>query len=416
MALLLCGNALLETTISYRTALLSQSASSTSMIMASYYVGFLVGGWHLPYLLRFITHRQVFILLAIIFSSLIYALSLRHTAIAVATLQFGCGVCISGLYVAAESFINVHSNEKSRQRTFSYYMLIWYFGVGCGQLPLLSSHGFNSYFFNFSALLVLLSMLPAVFIKSRSAISTHGVGNPLPADSRALRNPCSANAIGFRQLASSFPRPFVLSIISGMFIGILFAMSPVFGELYFNSSRQSALMIIAFVLGAGIVQLMLTQLTHHQPTRVLRVLTWSGTVCTLTALLLSFTQQLSLIKVILLALLLGACALPIYSLAAAWIQTIINENTRVTASALLLLCNGFGSILGPLWAGQLMHYWGSTGFYLSLLTGFVITHFLLYKQHKPSTFNSAEELRLTTNQAHSFNQVPLNTTKTAEDY
>ncbi len=393
MALLLSGNALLETTISYRTALLSQSASSTSMIMASYYVGFLVGGWHLPYLLRFITHRQVFILLAIIFSSLIYALSLHHTAIAVATLQFGCGVCISGLYVAAESYINVHSDRASRQRTFSYYMLIWYFGVGCGQLPLLSSHGFNSYFFNFSALLVLISILPALLVENRLATSTHSVRNHLLAESPDIRKSNSANAIGFRQLACSFPAPFVLSIVSGMFIGILFAMSPVFGELYFSSSRQSALIIIAFVLGAGVVQLILAQLTQHQPTTVLRTLTWSGTVCTLTALLLFFAQRLSLINVLLLALCLGGCTLPLYSLATAWIQTIVNENTRVTASALLLLCNGLGSILGPLWAGQLMHYWGSPGFYLSLLTGFIVTHFLLNKNYGPSRFSSTEEVR-----------------------
>ncbi|WP_299773085.1 MFS transporter [uncultured Pseudoteredinibacter sp.] len=363
--LLLAGNGLLETSVSYRTSLLSQSSLLTGIIMACYYSGFLVGSWYGPSLLKKFSHQAYLGVAAFFFTLAISLLGSVHLATAVALLQFFCGLCIASIYVTVESYINSRSCSNSRGRYFSYYMAVWYIGVGCGQLPLLFNSGFYSHFFYVAACLAVLAFVPWFFWKPVQAYR-----------SKSQKLFESSAEINFVGLLSLDPKPYFVSLISGLMIGVLFGMGPAFGEQFFSNSYTTSKMILAFVIGALLMQLALTLAARYwESSRLLLMLSCVGVLAVISCVWVTRTATgtNNFINLLLPSLMLGASCLPVYSLAVALAQDKVQHSSPITASALMLLCNGLGSIIGPILAGYCMQHWGHHSFYVSLL----LCHLLL---------------------------------------
>lgn len=364
----LAGNGLLETSVSYRTSLLSQSSSLTGIIMACYYSGFLIGSWHAPALLNWLSHKRLFCLLIVCFATCIAVLGEVHQPYWVAALQFLCGLFISAVYVVVESYINTRSCNHTRGRYFSFYMTCWYLGVGCGQLPLLLNAGFHGYFFSYAALSVLCALIVCQLWRPRQSEAVVGCDDISPRPSR------------FIDLLRRFPRGYSVSLISGVMIGILFGMGPAFGEQFFSSSHKASMIVSSFVLGAIVVQMPLAKLSQRYGCEgMLAVMALLGISATLACSWLARSEAVDIASILLPLMLLGAACLPVYSLGAALIQNQVQDHSRVAASGLLLLCNGIGSVLGPLLCGLAMQQWGDYSFFGSLL----LCHILLLCLSQP---------------------------------
>jgi fucose permease len=67
----------------------------------------------------------------------------------------------------------------------------------------------------------------------------------------------------------------------------------------------------------------------------------------------------------LLAILFGAAALPLYAICAAHTFDLVGRTEFVEASSGLLLANGIGAVIGPLLAAYVMHEAGPAGLFIT---------------------------------------------------
>ena len=103
MALLTLGAGLQATLLGVRATLEGLSTFATGAVLASYYVGFVIGSIAAPALVRRVGHIRVFAALTGTAAATILVQGVYFDALAWAALRAVSGVCFAGIYVVAES-------------------------------------------------------------------------------------------------------------------------------------------------------------------------------------------------------------------------------------------------------------------------------------------------------------------------
>jgi len=162
MGVLMLGAGLQGTLLGVRATLEGFPTPVIGVIMSCYYVGYLLGTFAAPRLVRSVGHIRVFAALAAVASASILVQGSFVHAIPWAIMRLVSGVCFAGIYVVAESWINDRSSNETRGRLFSVYMLTQYAGLigGQGLLNLFSPAGFES--FSLVALLISVAVGPTL--------------------------------------------------------------------------------------------------------------------------------------------------------------------------------------------------------------------------------------------------------------
>ena len=130
MGVLMLGAGLQNTLLGIRATLESFPTAVTGVVMACYYVGYLLGTIAAPRLIRNVGHVRVFAALAAVASAaaLVQA-SLVHP-VSWAAMRLLTGLCFAGIYVVAESWLNGFATRTNRSRLFAVYMVVLYVGLG----------------------------------------------------------------------------------------------------------------------------------------------------------------------------------------------------------------------------------------------------------------------------------------------
>jgi len=131
--LLQVGNGLQGTLLALRGGSEGFDPTTLSIIMSGYFVGFLGGSRVTPGLIRRVGHVRVFAALA----SFISAIFILYPAIpdpyAWTILRIAVGFCFSGVYVAAESWLNDVSTNETRGQVLSAYLVVQVLGIIAAQ-------------------------------------------------------------------------------------------------------------------------------------------------------------------------------------------------------------------------------------------------------------------------------------------
>ena len=162
IALVMVGNGLQGSLLGVRSELEGFSAPVSGAIMAAYFVGFLIGGRSATKALTLVGHIRVFAALA----SMVSAASLVH-ALAVHPLswlamRFATGLCMAGLYVVAESWINDLATNATRGRLLAVYMVVTMGGLAAGQFLLNVADPSGPDLFLLASILVSIALVPVV--------------------------------------------------------------------------------------------------------------------------------------------------------------------------------------------------------------------------------------------------------------
>ena len=133
LALLLLGNGLLGSLVGIRAELEGFDTILTGVVLAFYYIGFVIGSQLAPIAVTRVGHVRVFSGLA----SLAAATTLLHTVtVHPAWWVLGravVGASLAGLYVVAESWLNASATNKTRGRLLSVYMVVVMGAIGVGK-------------------------------------------------------------------------------------------------------------------------------------------------------------------------------------------------------------------------------------------------------------------------------------------
>ncbi|MEZ5165797.1 MAG: hypothetical protein R2695_04635 [Acidimicrobiales bacterium] len=169
IALLMVGNGLQGSLLGLRAESAGFSLVVTGVVMGLYFAGFLAGGRLAPRLLTGVGHIRVFAALASTASSAVLVHAVLVSPLSWGLMRFTTGMCMAGLYIVCESWLNELATNETRGRLLSMYMVVMMGGMTVGQflLDVADTDGFV--LFALASILVSLSLVP---------VTLYEAGNP----------------------------------------------------------------------------------------------------------------------------------------------------------------------------------------------------------------------------------------------
>lgn len=359
IALLMLGNGLQGSLLGIRSEVEGFSTAATGAVMTCYFIGFLAGSRAATRALMTVGHIRVFAALASMASTATLVHALAVTPITWGLMRFTTGLCMAGLYVVFESWINDLATNANRGKFLAVYMAVTMGGVAGGQflLNLADPSGFE--LFVIASVLVSLSLVP-VSLSGRSAPPTR------------VPEPMSLGA-----LARIVPTGLTVSALVGMAHGSLLGMGAVYATRAGLSPAQVAVFMGAPMAGGVVLQFPIGMLSDRVPRRGVMFAVAIAASVVATGLVLVAPGSVASYA---LMFAVGGFSFPLYSLGIAYTNDWIKPEQSMGASSSLVTMNGLGAIVGPVMAAGLILFLGNNMFFVSLIvTHGAIAAYLAYR-------------------------------------
>lgn len=358
VGLLMAGRGLQGSLVGVRADLELFGTFTTGIIISSYYVGFLAGSNIIPRLLSNVGHVRAFSGLASLASTaaLFHILFVNPSTWIV--MRLITGMCLSGMYVVNESWLNERATNANRGRLLGIYMVVSMGSMGIGQLLLGVADPASFELFLLSSLLISLAIVPVALTK-------------IPAPHIKI-----AEKLRLADMVKAAPLAAVGGFFSGAASGALVGIGPIYGnQIGLPPSQIGAFVGITF-LGALLFQWPLGWLSDRIPRRrVISAVALIGALVAWWGLSIGPSDWLFLVMA-----LYGGMVFPLYSLSVSHLNDVIPYDQMVAASAGFMIVNGVGAIGGPLAASALMDRLGPTGYWWTLIGALAPTAvFALYR-------------------------------------
>lgn len=349
-AILLSGIGLLSTLLGVRGTLEGFSQSGMGVVMSAYFAGFVVGTRAVPRIIRRVGHIRAFAAMAAVAAATAISHALFITPAAWVALRAVMGLCVVGLYMVIESWINSAAPNNRRGQVLATYMTITLLAMAGGQYLMLVAPPAGFKLFAVTTILLVLALVPIALtrIHQPQVVEPHG--------------------LGLQRLFRISPLGVAGAFVTGAANSSFFGMAAVFAAgMGFDAPRIAAFMS-ATILGGAVLQWPLGRLSDRHDRRA--VLTVN---CAAAALLGGGAYGLagySPLGLLVCMFLYGGVAFAAYSLSVAHVNDQLPPELALEASSGLLLIYGIGSVLGPAVVGALMDLFGVG----ALLLYFVATY------------------------------------------
>ena len=345
MLLLMLGNGLQGTLLGVRGGIESIDSATLGYVMSAYFVGFLAGSQITPILLQRVGHVRVFAA----FGSLVSAAFILYAAfvhpVAWMALRLVVGLCFSGLYVVAESWMNDSATNETRGQALSLYTIVQMLGMILGQLLLnvADPAGYNL----FILLTVLVSISFAPILLSSS---------PAPMHQTTAR-------MSVLELIKTSPLASIGMFLLGGIYSILYAMAPVFAVSKGLSVANVSVYVTMIFVGGMAFQYPIGWVSDRMDRRHLIIgLTAIGCFAAIFGSFFGDNFRILLFT----GLVLGGASTPLYPLLVAYANDYLEVEKMPAASGGLMFLNGSGAMGGPIIAGFLMTRYGNHWFYITI--------------------------------------------------
>lgn len=341
--LLMLGNGMQGTLLGVRGEIEGFSTGAMSIIMSSYFAGFLLGSQLVPGLIRRVGHVRIFAFLGSLASAGLILYPLLTNEIAWTALRLGIGFCFCGIYIVSESWLNNTTTNATRGRALSLYIIAQMIGIVAAQALFAIGDAENF------TLFIIVSVLVSIAISPMLLSAT-----PVPPFE-------TAKPMSFKELYTTSPLGFVGVFLMGAVFSALFGMAGVFGAAAKLTTGQIALFVSAIYLGGLLLQYPIGWASDRFDRRLMVVIgaAIGAAACALGAAGLGGTNGL-----LFAAFLIGGMANPLYAILLAYTNDYLEPDDMASASAQLLFVNGVGAVGGPLLTGWLMGVIGPAGFFV----------------------------------------------------
>lgn len=370
VVLIMLGNGMHFTLIGLRGGLEGFSSAELAIVTSGYYVGFLSGARYSPTLIRRVGHVRVFAALGSFMSAGLISFPLLTDPIAWTLLRVLLGFCMSGIYVAAESWLNAASTNETRGKVLSAYMIAQTLGIIGAQWLLTLGDAGTSVLFIGASILVSVSFAPILL--SATAVPSTEVARPMT----------------LRKLFASSPLGTVGVFLLGSIYATQAGMGAVFGTQIGMSADRVALFVAVLFAGALVLQYPIGWLSDRVDRRKL-IFGAAAVGAGFSALgfMGGGTPEFLLAS----AFIAGGVTTPLYALFLAYTNDYLTSDDMPSASGGLVFTFGCGAILGPLVAGWAMERFGPFAFWLVLGATFgAIALYALYRMTQRAVVPVAE--------------------------
>jgi MFS family permease len=340
--LLMVGNGMQGTLLGIRGKIEGIHTEQMSVVMASYFGGFLLGSRTVPGMIQKVGHVRVFAALGSVISSLLilYAVAPDWRIWSLERLMIG--FCFSGVYITAESWLNASATNETRGQALSAYMIVQMLGIIGAQLLMNTADPAGYLLFVIPSVLVSFAFLPIL-------LSTQ----PAPQFATIQR-------MSFATLFRVSPLGCIGIFLMGGVFSAIFGMASVWGSAKGLSVGQISAFVAAIYVGGLVLQYPIGWLSDHSDRRmiVLGLAVLGVAACGIT-----LAVKPGIWGLLATAAIIGGVANPVYSLLLAYTNDFLEAKDMAAASAGLLFINGVGAMTGPLITGKLMSMMGPDGFW-----------------------------------------------------
>ena len=365
IVLIMLGNGMHFTLIGLRGAIEGFSAAELAVVTSGYFMGFLSGARLTPLLIRRVGHVRVFAALGSFMSAALIAFTLLAEPWAWTLLRVLVGFCMSGIYVAAESWLNNAATNETRGKVLSAYMIAQTLGIIGAQGLLTLGDAATSALFIGASILVSISFAPILL--SVAPVPATEVARPMPL--RALFAGSPLGTVGIFLLGG------VYATQSGM--------GAVFGTQIALTADEIALFVAMLFAGALVLQYPIGWLSDRIDRRKL---IFGASAVGASACALGWLAGDDRWPLMAAAFLAGGVTTPLYALLLAYTNDHLSVEDMPAASGGLVFTFGLGAILGPLATGWAMQRLDPFAFWLVLAATFVaIALYALYRMTRRST-------------------------------
>jgi len=318
----------------------------SGIVMASFFLGVMIGTRLAEHFLAAVGHIRVFAALASMASgaSILHLLWINPAAWALLRMLFG--LCIAGVFVVVESWLNDMATNATRGRLLSAYMVSSMSGLTLGQLLLKGGDPESFELFVISSVLISAALVPITL----SATSAPPLSVPEP--------------LSLRQLISLAPAGVVTAFCAGISHGALLGVGAVYAANVGLSTSRIALFLVSATAGAIAFQWPVGALSDRVSRRAV--------IFAVAAAAVAVSGILPLVEpgsVLSLALVFcfGGATFPLYSLAIALTGDRVPSAQLNGASAALVRTAGVGAVIGPVAGGVAMSLTAPWAFFLVLV-------------------------------------------------
>lgn len=338
---LLGGVGLLGTVLGLRATTAAFGNLQIGLVMAGYYAGYIIGTLFILRLIRNVGHVRCFAAFAAVAAAASLGFGLLVDPVIWFILRVLSGICVVGIYMVVESWLNEQSAGPSRGSIFSLYMMSTLVALGAGQFLLLVGDTSELTLFALAAILISLGVVPIAITR----VTEPRIELVVP--------------VQLSELARISPLGIVGALSSGIVTGAFWGMAPVFGQHLDLSDGDIALLMSSTILGGVLLQWPIGHLSDRIDRRTILILTSFATAAASGTI--SYITVHGYPGLIPIAFLYGGLMFTLYSISVAHTNDHIGAGQVLEATRGLLLVFGIGALCGPILGGLAMRILGPAG-------------------------------------------------------
>jgi len=334
VAVLLTGIGLLSTLLGVRAGVEHYGQVTIGLIMSSYFVGYGLGTFLCPALIRRVGHIRAFAAMAAVASAVAVGHALWVNPWTWGALRAVSGVCTVGLYMVIESWLNVLTPGAARGRVFSTYIGVSLLAMAGGQYLLLTADVTGFQLFAAASMLFSLALVPVALTR---------VVQPTPVE---------VPHVTLAHLFRVSPLGSISALIAGLTGGAFWGMGAVFASGLGLDRGGIAAFMSATILGGALLQWPVGHFSdNHDRRTVMMVVCFLAAGAAGAAFAMTWVSQWALVAA---AFAYGGLSFPVYGLAVAHTNDHLETTQVLEVTRGLLLLYGLGAAVGPTGAGLAM--------------------------------------------------------------
>jgi MFS family permease len=348
--LLMTGSGLQGTLLGVRAEQAAFDSTVTGLVLGLYYLGYVAGSAWVPSLIRSVGHIRVFSALASIASAAVVVHGVWVSPAPWVVLRFMTGVCIAGLFVVSESWLNDVSTGATRATLLAVYNTVVTAGLAVGSLLLNVGDTAGVVLFVVGSVLLSVAAVPVTLAPHQAPI------------------PETSHAVSMREVIRAAPLGMAGATMSGLGTGAALGFGAVYATRAGFGVSGASQFVATVLVGAVVGQIPLGRWSDRTDRRIVMgaaaVLVVAGAVVGIAA-----TNTGSFTGSLVAATLIGAGAFSLYGLSFAHMADYIEPTAMVSAGASLITANGLGAASGPFLASVFISSFGPEGLFQLLVVG-----------------------------------------------
>jgi MFS family permease len=357
------ANGLCFTLLTLRMSVEGFNTTDIGVVTTGYFFGQLLGAVIFGRIIEQVGHVRAFAAFASLLSASVIGYVFHVDLVIWTLIRILHGMCIAGLLMVVESWLNGSVSNKGRGRLLALYTIIQSVSMSAGQQLLNLEEPTSFVLFAVASVLFSLALLPLVLSRSVS------VGEVIP------------SRLSLKELFQISPLGVIGSLGSGALVSILIGLSPVYLRSIGFSVAQTALFMSIIILGGLIVQYVVGRASDvfDRRTVIATSLFLGGALCLIICLVPSLTFWFLAAS----TTIYSGIVFAMYPLSVAHANDFLEVDDLVPASAGLIMAMAIGATIGPMITTIYMENFGTSEFFVaSGLICFTLGCFAVFRRSR----------------------------------